>query len=129
MSTQNEEQTRYERIKENCKKIWGADKEFEFDIETDDYEHYQCIVREDYGLRFGSPLVIASARNGPNKAWDELDRMLRLWARQVESGRPMTREEQLEIFSGPHGEHKRVLEDFMNRRDEMDALAAAAKKA
>ena len=65
--------------------------------------------------------------NGSDRAWNELDRMLRLWARQVESGRPMTREERLEIFSGPNGAYRSLLETVMNKKAEMDALAAAKK--
>jgi len=127
MSAQTQERTRYQRIEANCQKIWGADKEFDIDIETDDYEYYQCFVRQDHGLSFGPTLVITSVRGGPDRAWNELDRMLRLWARQVESGRPMTREEHLEIFSGPNGEYRNLLETVMNKKAEMDALAAAKK--
>jgi len=39
----------------------------------------------------------------------------------VESGRPMTLEERLEIFSGPKGKHRNLLEGF--------AKFVAAKKA
>jgi len=70
---------------------------------------------------------MTSVRGGPDRAWNELDRMLRLWAGQVESGRPMTREEHLEIFSGPNGEFRNLLETVMNKKAEMDALAAAEK--
>lgn len=127
MSAQTQGRTRHQRIESNCKKIWGADKEFDIIIETDDYQYYLCFVRQDYGLSFGPTLVMTNVCNGSDRAWNELDRMLRLWARQVESGRPMTREERLEIFSGPNGAYRSLLETVMNKKAEMDALAAAKK--
>ncbi|QRC92387.1 hypothetical protein JI435_402390 [Parastagonospora nodorum SN15] len=38
-----------ERIQANCKLIW---EDFDYDIEfkTDDYVHYKCIVRKNFGL-------------------------------------------------------------------------------
>jgi hypothetical protein len=39
----------------------------------------------------------------------------------------MTREERLEIFSGPSGEYRNLLEAVMNKKAETDALAAAKK--
>ncbi|CAO2650138.1 Nn.00g014300.m01.CDS01 [Neocucurbitaria sp. VM-36] len=114
-----------QRIEANCKKIWGADKTYDLTIETDDYEHYMCHVKVDYGTSYGPPLTMTSLCNGPDRAWNELDRMLRLWARQVESGRPMTREENLEIFSGPDGRWRKLLERVMDRRDEVEAIVAA----
>ena len=65
---------------------------------------------------------MTSVRNGPNRAWNELDRMLRLWARQVESGKPMTREECLEIFSGPNGEYPCGIPESELRRSFADNL-------
>ena len=127
MSAQTQERTRHQRIKSNCKKIWGADKEFEINIETGDYHYYLCFVRQDHGFSFGPTLVMTNVCNGSDRAWNELDRMLRLWARQVESGRPMTREERLEIFSGPNGAYRSLLETVMNKEAQMDALAAAKK--
>lgn len=70
---------------------------------------------------------MTGVQNGSHRAWNELERMLRLWARQVESGRPMTREESLEIFSGPNGKFRKVLEAFMDKKAKMDTLAAAQK--
>jgi len=35
MSTQTQERTRYQRIEENCKSIWGPDEEFDISDETD----------------------------------------------------------------------------------------------
>jgi hypothetical protein len=45
MSTQAQGPTQYQRIEANCKKIWGAEKDFEIDIETDDWEYYSGMVR------------------------------------------------------------------------------------
>lgn len=127
MSTQPQEPTRYQRIEANCKKIWGAHKYFDIDIETDDYEYYLCVVKEDHGLSFSPPMTMITLFYGGDRALDELDRMLRLWATQVEGGRPMSMEEQLEIFSGPRGEHRWVLEEFVKKVDEKEAAGAAGK--
>jgi hypothetical protein len=115
-----------ERIQANCKKIWGAEKDFELDIETDDYEYYSCLVREDRGDSFGPPLTMTSLCYGEDRAWDELDRMLSLWARQAD-GEEMTRKETLDIFSGPKGEHKYYLNAFLDKKAKRDASAAAKK--
>ncbi|OCK92237.1 uncharacterized protein K441DRAFT_571579, partial [Cenococcum geophilum 1.58] len=48
-------------------------------------------------------------------------------ARQVESGRLMTREEHLKVFSGPNGEYRNLLEAVMNKKAKMDVLAAIKK--
>lgn len=46
-------------------------------------------------------------------AWNELDRMLGVWARQTQSGKPMTKDQILEIFGGPSGDHLPILKLFM----------------
>lgn len=122
------QQVRAQRIKANCKRIWGATKDFEFDLDTD-YEHYSCMVREDHGDSFGSHLAMTHECNGPDGAWNELDRMLALWAGQVESGRPMTKEQTLDIFAGPHGEHRNVINLFLNEKARRDAKAESDAKA
>jgi len=45
----------------------------------------------------------------------ELDRMLELWAKQVKRGTPMTKDEKLEVFGGPKGEHKNLLSNVRPR--------------
>jgi hypothetical protein len=40
--------------------------------------------------------------------------MLDVWARQVQSGQPMTRAQRLEIFGGPNGRNVPVLEQFFD---------------
>lgn len=45
---------RGQRIEANCKIIWG-DGDYEIDIETDDWENWQCSVKRDYGDEFGPP--------------------------------------------------------------------------
>lgn len=118
MSTQqvNNESLQAERILANCKKIWGADKEFDIDIDCDKgpWGDCQAYVREDRGLSFGPMLTMTNVCEGSKRAWNELDRMLRLWARQVESGKPMSREEMLDIFSRPSGENRAALGQFMD---------------
>ena len=39
----------------------------------------------------------------------------------------MTREEHLEIFLGPNGEYRSLLEAVINKKAKMDALVAAKK--
>jgi hypothetical protein len=41
MSAQTQGRTRHQRIEAKCKKIWGADKEIDINIETDEYSREQ----------------------------------------------------------------------------------------
>lgn len=52
--------------------------------------------------------------NSQDRAWSELDRMLDVWARQVQSGLPMTKEQSLDIFSRPNGQGRAVLGKFLD---------------
>lgn len=103
-------QQRYERVLASCKKIWGADKAFDFDLETDDYEYYIAVVKEDCGTSFGPPLMLASSTNGPERAWDALDARLSSMARQV-GGR------ECNITVGFH----------TDKKEQVDLMAAAAE--
>lgn len=47
----------------------------------------------------------------------ESDRMLSVWARQVQSGQPMTSKESLAVFGGPRGENEPILKMFMAEQD------------
>ena len=40
--------------------------------------------------------------------------MLGVWARQIQIGHPMTKAQSLEIFGGPKGRNKFVLEKFLD---------------
>lgn len=51
--------------------------------------------------------------NSREGAWRVLDRMLDLWARQVQSGQPMGKDLALEIFGGPNGSQKSILRIVM----------------
>jgi hypothetical protein len=104
---------RGQRIQTNCKIIWG-DADYELDVETDDWVTYTCVVRKDLGLHFGPPLTMTGICNSEEQAWRELDRMLDVWARQVQSGQPMTKAQSLEIFGGPNGRNTFVLEKFLD---------------
>jgi hypothetical protein len=103
---------RGQRIQANCKIIWG-DGDYDLDNQTDDHLNWQCLVQRDLGLSY-EPLTMTALCNSPERAWRELDRMLGAWARQVQSGLPMTKAKELEIFSGPGGRHRYVLEQFLN---------------
>jgi hypothetical protein len=107
------------RIQDLCKALWG-NYEYELDIETDDWEVYQCIVRKDFGSSFGPPLTMTGLCNSEDEAWNELERMLGLWATQVQSGQPMTMAQRLNIFGGPKGENRNILELFEKERSEIE---------
>lgn len=102
------------RITANCKIIWGNDCDYELDVETDDHIDYYCLVRKDYGDLFGPCLTMTGLCRSSDAAWNELDRMLGLWAMQVQRGTPMTRDENLEIFGGSRGQHKYLLNQIMD---------------
>jgi hypothetical protein len=107
------------RIQDLCQILWG-NYDYELDIETDDWEVYQCIVRKDFGSSFGPPLTMTGLCNSEDEAWNELERMLGLWATQVQSGQPMTMAQRLDIFGGPKGENRKILELFEKERSEIE---------
>lgn len=59
-------------------------------------------------------------------AWNELERMLRLWAEQVQSGRPMTKAQRLDIFGGPRGEYRQLLERVHTFREKHEGRSRRA---
>lgn len=69
------------KIDANCKIIWGADTDYEIDIETDDHETWYCYVKRDLGTSFG-PVLVATFSNSSKGAWGELERMLDIKASQ-----------------------------------------------
>ncbi|KAK4182251.1 hypothetical protein QBC35DRAFT_510322 [Podospora australis] len=115
-----------ERIRANCKTIWGNHDDYDLSIENDNCVDYQCFVRKDFGDSFGSPIAMTSCCPSSEAAWAELDRMLGLWASRVKRGTPMTKNERLETFGGPKGKHKAVLSKFM---DEFQLREGAKKQA
>ena len=100
-----------QRIQASCVTIWGSG-DYDIDVETDDWESYYAVVKKDFGSSFGPPLTITGICQSENHVWSELDRMLGLWARVVQSGEPMTEEQNLEIFGGPNGRNKPILRQF-----------------
>jgi hypothetical protein len=117
--------TRGQRIEANCKIIWGNDCEYDLDMETDDYVNYMCHVKKDFGVSFGPPLMITSLCRSSEAAWAELDRMLELWAKQIKRGTPMTKDEKLEVFGGPKGEHKKLLSEFIDAFEKREGAKSA----
>ena len=111
---------RGQRIEANCKIIWGNTCEYDLDIETDDFVNYACVVKKDFGISFGPPLTMTSLCPSEESAWAELDRMLRLWAIQVQRGTPMTKHESLEIFGGSRGEHRYILSKVIDYREKRE---------
>jgi hypothetical protein len=100
---------RGKRIEGLCEIIWG-DCNYDLDLETDDWVTYTVAVRREFGTSFGPLLTMTGFCNSEDRAWNELERMLSLWAIQVQSGQPMTKARRLDIFSGPNGEHRNLLE-------------------
>jgi hypothetical protein len=100
--------TRGKRIERNCKIIWGAHCAYDFDVETDDWVKYVCILKKDFGSSIGSPLTMTGLCPSEEAAWDELDRMLKLWADSVVRATPMSKHEKLNIFGGRSGEGKKI---------------------
>ena len=101
-----------QKVQANCKIIWG-DADYDLDLETD-WETYIYVVKKDYGLHLGPPLTMTGVCDSEKQAWSELDRMLDIWAKQVQSGKPMTRAQRLEIFGGPNGRNRLALEKFFD---------------
>jgi hypothetical protein len=79
------------RIQANCKIIWGDD-DYNIDIETDDWTSYLGYVKKDFGFSFGPLLAMTGFCSSREETWDELDRMLGVWAGQVRSGKPMIKD-------------------------------------
>lgn len=84
---------RGQRIQANCKIIWGNDSDYELDVENYDWVNYAGVVKKDFGDCFGPPLTMTTLCCSSEAAWNELDRMLRFWAAQVQRGTPMTKDE------------------------------------
>jgi hypothetical protein len=116
------------RIDANCKKVWGANKEFDLSIETDDYEHYACYVKEDVGDSFSGVLVMTALHYGEERAWQELDKMLAAMARKVDA---LTDEERAMRHAQPAPEPfdlNKAIEQ-VRKIDESIAKSSGAKRA
>lgn len=115
-----------QRIQNYCETIWGPD-DYEIDTETDDYEKYQAFVKKDYGDSYGPLLTMTPICNSNDRAWNELERMLALWAVVAQSGQPMTKDQRLKIFGGPNGEHKHILQKFSAEAEKRGEAALIGK--
>jgi hypothetical protein len=116
--------SQHDQFIENCKKMWGDHCDFDIDYETYDHVHYYGYVKENLGDRYGQIRLATSSAMGTDGAWNEPNRMLRLLVEQNETGLPVTKEKELEIYGGPHGEHGEMLSKFM---DQMEALGEKRK--
>jgi hypothetical protein len=92
-----------------CKIIWGPGDLYEFEVQTDDWEFYYWTVEKTEDGR-SRPLSMTPHCRGKEAAWKELARMLRIWAIQAATGKPLTKEQRLAIFGGPRGEYRALLE-------------------
>ena len=72
--------------------------------------------------------MMTSPCHSSEAAWAELDRMLELWAKQVKRGMPMTKDENLEIFGGSKGEHKKLLSKFMDVFEKRERVKSGLRK-
>jgi hypothetical protein len=106
-----------QRIQTNCQIIWG-DGDYDIDVETDDWITYWAVVQKDYGTSFGAPLTMTGICRSKEHAWRELDRMLSAWAMQKQSGSPMTDDQRLDIFGGPNGVNKPILQKLIAKMKE-----------
>ena len=84
------------RIEANCRILWGPG-DYELDCETDDYEWYQAFVRKDFGYEFGLPLTMTMLVRSSERAWDELDRMLDISARQKQRKQEMAHNKEAQL--------------------------------
>ena len=101
-----------QRIQANCEIIWGKG-DYDIDVETDDWEYYSGVVKKDFGTELGPPLTLTGLCQSSEQAWGELDRMLGAWARQRQTGQPMTKDQTLDICGGPNGQNKAILEHLL----------------
>jgi len=79
-----------EHFQANCKLIYG-DYDYDLEFETDDYVHYNCVVRKDFGLHFGPLLIMTHYYPSIEAASAELNRMLAHMVAHVESGKSMSK--------------------------------------
>lgn len=65
---------------QNCKKIWGVDKELDIGLDCDEgpWGHSQAVAREDSGHSYGDMLAMKNVCDESESARNELDWMLRL---------------------------------------------------
>ena len=77
---------RGKRILANCEIIWGKDTIYDLGEEGSDDDAYFVFVRWDFGTEFG-PLLMFALRSTSDKAWNDLDRMLTLRAREIQNRR------------------------------------------
>jgi hypothetical protein len=106
--------TQGKRIERNCKINWGSHCDYDLDVETDDWVNYVCIVKQDFGSSIGPPLTMTGLCPSEEAAWNELDRMLELWAESVMRGTPMSKQEKVDIFGGRNGESRNLLSQFVD---------------
>ncbi|KAI1282510.1 hypothetical protein F5Y07DRAFT_241938 [Xylaria sp. FL0933] len=71
-----------ERVQANCRAIWGNGN-YDLECEGDHGNEFQCFVRQDYGLEFGSPLIMTMVMATTEQAWEELERMLSYMAEKA----------------------------------------------
>ncbi|KAL9617933.1 MAG: hypothetical protein Q9160_007299 [Pyrenula sp. 1 TL-2023] len=115
-----------QRIRAYCEAIWGkGDYMYDIDVETDDWEIYQGFVKQDFRLEYGPILTGTRLCKLVDHVYSELERMLSAWARQVQSGRPMTKEEELYIFWGLEGQNRKAVEEFSKELEKREKRGRA----
>ncbi|KAA8565169.1 hypothetical protein EYC84_010909 [Monilinia fructicola] len=105
---------RGETLLANCRSVW-SDGDYELDVETDDYECWQGMVRKDYGNALGGLLTMTPLCDLEENAWAHLGMMWRAFAGQEQSGRALTKEQNLRIFGGSRRQGIWALESFVEK--------------
>ncbi|KAF2430154.1 hypothetical protein EJ08DRAFT_649944 [Tothia fuscella] len=107
------------RIEANCARIWGADAQYDLDMETNDNIHYQRFVKKDFGDSFSAPLIATVSCRGEAAALAQLDRELAQLADHVESGQ-MKPEQKAKLIAKAEKTNedawKKVFENFEKRK-------------
>lgn len=70
---ETEAKAREQRIKDNCKTLFGIETEYYPSIETNDHRTYSIWVRQDLGSKFGKVVYFGGLHDGSEKAWEALD--------------------------------------------------------
>jgi len=86
-----------QRIQTYCKIIWGKG-DYDIDVEIDDWVAYYAVVKRDFGTCVGPPLTMTGPCSSTEQGWNELERMLGAWARQTQTGQPMTKDQTLNTY-------------------------------
>ena len=92
-----------ERLASNCEIIWGSDNLFRTNAIVGDDDMMTWTVERDIGGTFVPMWSMTYPFMLRHRAYDEIERILELWALRIISGAPMTLDERKDIFRGQRG--------------------------